>query len=487
MKVALRLLVSLLLLAAGLFWRISSSPVRPNSNPAPKMTKIDLSKAIQVALPKLKSSLQPVSFQTVDGKSGWALRIPGDRPIATPAYADGMIFVGGGYGSHEFYALDANSGQLRWKVNTSDDGPTAAVVEDGYVAFNTESCTIIVVDEKTGKVAWQKWLGDPLMSQPAIYKGRIFMAYPGGQRNSDPRITESHRLAAMDLKTGNQLWEQPIGSDVISAPVISDGHVYVTCFDGTSYAFDADTGKMLWKKENSGVSAPIISKGQLVISQKTVEGTKSYEGLVRVEAAHGAQKDPQLLTKKEANYLGEGKGGGVGVTSAQATALDSSVGFSAAPASAELGKANKNVGVNSVVGGWAYQGSRAVVSKGQMLNAQGQYLNSVNAATGKMAWQAEMTGTGVGNDTQVFSPPASGRDYLYLTGNLGHLASVRQSDGQIGFLYALGQPMVFQPALANGNVYAGTAQGLVICLKTQGQDADGWYEWGGNAQHNKTF
>jgi hypothetical protein len=30
------------------------------------------------------------------------------------------------------------------------NGPTAAVVEDGYVAFNTESCAVIVAEAKTG-------------------------------------------------------------------------------------------------------------------------------------------------------------------------------------------------------------------------------------------------------------------------------------------------------------------------------------------------
>jgi len=86
---------------------------------------------------------------------------------------------------------------------------------------------------------------------------------------------------------------------------------------------------------------------------------------------------------------------------------------------------------------------------------------------------------------QVFSPPAVGRDYLYLAAADGHLVSVRQSNGGIGFSYALKAPMAFQPVLAKGNVYAGTSDGRLICLKTGNQDADGWYTWGGNAQHNK--
>ena len=54
-----------------------------------------------------------------------------------------------------------------------------------------------------------------------------------------------------------------------------------------------------------------------------------------------------------------------------------------------------------------------------------------------------------------------------------------------GFLYALNQPMAFHPALAHGNVYVGTANGLLVCLKTGSRDADGWTAWGGNAQHNR--
>jgi hypothetical protein len=45
--------------------------------------------------------------------------------------------------------------------------------------------------------------------------------------------------------------------------------------------------------------------------------------------------------------------------------------------------------------------------------------------------------------------------------------------------------MVFQPALAEGGVYVGTSSGLLICLKTGSADADGWYAWGGNGEHNK--
>lgn len=456
--------------------------------------RIDLSKAMNVNLPATSRDLEAVSFGTPDGKNGWVLRLPGGRPIATPAYADGMLFVGGGYGSHEFYAVDSETGRIIWKIETGDDGPTAAVVADGMVAFNTESCTLVVVDERRGRVIWQEWLGDPLMSQPAIDKGVLFMAHPAATGRPTkpteyhPRPASpggSHRLLAAELSTGRHIWEQEISGDVITAPVISDGTVYFTTFNGSSYALNATDGSVLWVKANAATSAPVIANGQLYETRKAQAGKETVEGLARVDAKQGNARDKDLIAKSKAEYLKEGSGGGVALSADAVHSLDSSVGFSAPPPSAKLAQANDAVGVSSVVGAWAYQGSRAAVSKGQILNAQGNYINSVRASDGRQSWQAEVVGSHGAPGGQVFSPPAVGRDYLYLAGAAGNLVSVQQSNGAVGFSYAMKAPIAFQPTLAKGNVYVGTSDGRLICLKTGNKDADGWYAWGGNAQHNK--
>jgi outer membrane protein assembly factor BamB len=353
------------------------------------------------------------------------------------------------------------------------------------------------------------------MSQPAVSKGRLYMAYPKGGRGhaqqqglanhagqsaamshipkpvqqkegkQDEQEAGSHRLLCADLRTGKHLWERAISSDVISAPVVSDGKVYATTFDGTSYSFDAATGEPIWKKENAGTSAPVVVGDDVHITQKEQREGKTYEGSQRLDARRGQSKDARLRASSEAGYLGKDKGGGVAIANEVQASLDSSVGFSNAPAAAQLHKANDHLGVKTVVGGWAYQGSRAAYSKGQMLNAQGRYLNSVNATDGRFAWRAEVSGGGLQEDAQVFSPPALGEEFMYLSSALGHLLSVRQGDGQPGFIYHFPEPMVFQPALAEGAVYAGTSGGLLICLKTGSKDADGWYAWGGNGEHNK--
>src|SRR5262252_9531347 len=96
------------------------------------------------------------------GFTGWRAQLGAGRAIPTPAVSDGRLFVGGGFGSYEFYGFDARTGKPAWHLRTEDDGPTAAVLADGLAVFNTESCTLEVVEMATGEVVWERWLGDPL-------------------------------------------------------------------------------------------------------------------------------------------------------------------------------------------------------------------------------------------------------------------------------------------------------------------------------------
>src|SRR5262249_19014160 len=136
---------------------------------------------------------EPVPFESRDKKvKGWKLVIPGGRALATPAVVGDKVFLGGGFGSHEFYAFDAATGKKLWLYQTADDGPTAAVVDEDYVAFNTESCELEIIT-LGGKPLWKKWLGDPLMSMPAIADGKVYMAYPNSKGDRE------HYLACFEL------------------------------------------------------------------------------------------------------------------------------------------------------------------------------------------------------------------------------------------------------------------------------------------------
>ena len=66
----------------------------------------------------------------------------------------------------------------------------------GMLRSTPKAARSIVAEAKTGKIVWQEWLGDPLMSQPAISRGRLFMAHPAGQRgHAVPNASQPRRTA----------------------------------------------------------------------------------------------------------------------------------------------------------------------------------------------------------------------------------------------------------------------------------------------------
>jgi Ca-activated chloride channel homolog len=463
---------------------------------AQKTIDIDLRNAVAISLPQPSTPLTPKEFQTKDLKKGWLIEIPGNRPIATPAYWEGMLFVGGGYGSHEFYAFDAKTGRLVWKITTKDDGPTAAVVEDGLVAFNTESCTVMVVEAKTGKLVWEQWLGDPLMSQPAAAGGKLFIAYPSSNgvrsaKEGPMPAGYSHRMLCADLKTGKHIWSVPITADVQTAPIVDGDKVYCTCFDGTTFCIDIKSGKVLRKDSSNATSAPLISHGQIITTARQDSKGAVQEGIRSMDlqgsylaTAALRPPPPPLVALGPADYLRSG-GGGVAVEADKLASMDSSVGFSTAPSSAGLNKAKKLLGVDSVSGAFYYQGIRPAGNDVRIVNAQGSFVNSVARSSGKLEWRAKATNAGSAPGSQLFLPAALGKKNMYLCSQEGHFLALNQETGKPIFMYSTGQQIAFQPALVNGNAYFGTNSGCLVCLNTGDPDADGWTAWGGNAQHNK--
>ena len=48
----------------------------------------------------------------------------------------------------------------------------------------------------------------------------------------------------------------------------------------------------------------------------------------------------------------------------------------------------------------------------------------------------------------------------------------------------VGEPILFQPAVAYGRVYVSTSKGSLIALETGDAKDDGWLMWGANAAHD---
>jgi Ca-activated chloride channel family protein len=421
-------------------------------------------------------NLKAEKYTTKDGREGWKISIPGSRPLATPAVVDGMVYVGGGFGSYEFYAFNAETGKPAWAIRVNDDGPTAAVVARGVVAFNTESCTLFVVDAKTGRQLWSKWLGDPLMSQPAISEDKIFMAFPGSR---------GHQLIALGLKNGEEAWRAHIEGDIISAPVVYKDSVYLSTFDGTVYRFRMADGEKIWEKDFQATSAPWLYQDQVFVSKRENDASaKPMEGIARMEKNKGSQNQKKgMWNKRSAPYLDASVQEKSGYYAAQ-KANDSSVGFGSAPASAKTAQAEANVGQGTVEGLWEFQGSRPCVINGKLFLTQGDQVVALDPDSGDELWTKDIAGDLKRIGGHLAAPPSPAGKKLYVATSTGDIVVLSQKNGNTEDVIKIGSTMRFQPALAKGMLFVGTSDGQLIGIDLEDKSADGWSMWGGGPTHN---
>lgn len=242
--------------------------------------------------------------------------------------------------------------------------------------FNTESCTLIGVDGATGAVPWEKWLGDPLLAQPAAVEDRVLMAF--GRKGS-------HWLGAFELRTGTPLWEARLEYDVITAPIVANGRTYVATYDGAVSCFSTTSGELLWTKAMSATSAPWVSADIVYVARRSAPsaGYTQLDGRKQEQPSATSYRAPQERTAavsdydgvtlrayawKSAPYVrrdwGEGRKGSF-------AKHDADVGFAHAPAAAKIDQIRDLVGEAHVSRAWRFQGSRPVVKDGAIFEATG--------------------------------------------------------------------------------------------------------------------
>lgn len=92
---------------------------------------------------------------------------------------EGVLFFGddgGSYGGDKgsMNAIDTNSGDLIWKVETQGNVSSSAAIAGDMVYFGSYDRHLYAVDLHTGEVKWTYEVSDGIASSPAVVDGRVY-------------------------------------------------------------------------------------------------------------------------------------------------------------------------------------------------------------------------------------------------------------------------------------------------------------------------
>jgi outer membrane protein assembly factor BamB len=217
------------------------------------------------------------------GRQIWKRPTGGPVPC-TPAIANGTLFVVSYDG--KFYALNAKTGAIKWKFATEGERrfeakgihglePKNQTIADQYdvflssptvvgdsVYFGSGDGHVYALDTDTGELKWKFKTGDVVHSSPAYANGIVYF----GSWDSF--------FYAVDAATGKEKWRFHGGEDPLihnqvgfqSSAAVVDGVVYVGCRDSNVYALDAATGTEKWRSNNEMswvISSPAVADGKV--------------------------------------------------------------------------------------------------------------------------------------------------------------------------------------------------------------------------------
>ncbi len=404
------------------------------------------------------------------------VRLPSGTPIVSPTVHRGVVLASGGFGSAEIYAFDADTGESRWGLALSDDGPSTFACKDGVCAFATESCTLFAVEVETGRHLWSKWLGDPMMSAPTIARGRVYAASPAASRRPHP--SASHVLAAFDLETGEIVWQRWIDADVTSAPVAVDGELFVTTFAGTVLRLRQEDGEILAARAARATSAPVVVGDDVYFSQRADEIVGGVAEAVAYAGRAGTTKSVGLT--KLAPYLDVTVQRGSALAT-EGAVLDAGNGFGGGPpptANAAVALATVGQGTVSKLQSW--QGSRVLVMAGSTVVTMGDEVVSTDR-DGQVRWRTKLPGDLRRVGGALGTPPAAAGGRVWVGTVAGEVLEIDPEDGRIVRAFVIGAPVRSQPVIAGGWLYVGTERGELVGIDTLDTEADGWSHWGGDA------
>ncbi len=191
---------------------------------------------------------QVVALDPADGKVIWRHNVA--APVhSPPTVADGRIFAV--TVDNELNALDVKDGRRLWSHNGIPEtagllGGASPAVEGEIVIAPYSSGEVFALRVENGRAVWSDNLASTrsvnavagladIRGRPVIDHGRVFA------------VSHSGRMAAIDLRSGDRVWEQQIASS--HSPWVVGDYIFVLANDNELVCLTRNEGKVRWVRQ----------------------------------------------------------------------------------------------------------------------------------------------------------------------------------------------------------------------------------------------
>ncbi|MDK1288886.1 outer membrane protein assembly factor BamB [Pseudoalteromonas umbrosa] len=211
-----------------------------------------------------------IALDRETGELVWRKSVPGEA-LSSPSAGDGLVYVN--LGSGKLLALHPDTGEERWSYEQEVpaltlrglSSPTSA---NGGVLIGEESGKLSVLIAESGFTAWST---DVALAEGASEFERLVDVdtKPVVSGAYVYTIAYNSKLAAIDVRNGNVVWDREYSSYRDLA--IELNTIYLVDSDGVLYALDKDSGTERWSQAGLRgwyLTAPAVAGNYVVVGDQ---------------------------------------------------------------------------------------------------------------------------------------------------------------------------------------------------------------------------
>ena len=216
-----------------------------------------------------------VCFEAKTGKETWRKSLYNPSRVA-PTVRDGRVYVL--TIANELHAFNATTGETLWThsgiVETAEVlGGASPAVQEGVVVVAYSSGEIFALKAENGQELWSEGLV-PHFHTDSISALAHIRAHPVIAGQTVYAVSQSGKSTAINLNTGQQLWQKPLGG--LHMPAVEGNYLFMVTMDDELACLNRQTGDVLWIQPLGGHlkegedpilwSGPILAGGHAILT-----------------------------------------------------------------------------------------------------------------------------------------------------------------------------------------------------------------------------